>query len=79
MVLDPDQAFVRRATEQDCDGCGLPIMPGENWGCAHAFVPVMGFIPMTVELHQHVHIGCAEGDVKWLALSSLGRSTAGSN
>lgn len=65
--------FVKR---QRCGGCGEPIMDGENWGCAHAWIPISGFVEMVVELHEHVHIRCAKGHVKWLALSRLGRATA---
>lgn len=63
--------FVKR---QRCGGCDEPLMPGENWGCAHAWIPIHGFSEMVVELHQHVHIRCATGHVKFLALSTLGRA-----
>lgn len=42
-------------------------------------VPVFGIIGAFVELHQHVHIGCAQGIVKWLALGALGRARLGAN
>ena len=64
--------------QEKCAGCGGPLNQGDNWGCAHAWIPVDG-LPMMVELHSHVHIRCATGGVKMLALSALGRSRLGLN
>lgn len=75
-----DPSDVKFTKSQRCGICDLPIQDGvDNWGCAHAWVPVEGPVLMTVELHQHVHIGCADGVVKMLALSALGRSRLGAN
>lgn len=65
--------------QQKCGACGEPLNQGDNWGCAHAWVPISGFVEMVVELHQHVHIRCAEGFVKWMALSKLGNARVGLN
>lgn len=64
--------------QEKCGGCGGPLNQDDNWGCAHSFVPIMG-MPMSVELHQHLHVGCANGFVKMLVLSNLGHSRAGLN
>lgn len=70
-----EQLFTK---QQRCGECHEPLNQGDNWGCAHSWVPIMG-MPMTVELHQHLHVGCANGFVKLLVLSHLGRSRVGFN
>jgi len=62
--------------QQRCSQCGDPLNQGDNWGCARMLVPFFGLPTVFVEVHEHVHIGCATGHVKWLALANLGHNRA---
>lgn len=76
MTEEAPQAFTK---QEKCAQCGGPLNQGENWGCARAFVPVMAFVDMVVEIHQHVHIGCVHGQMRVLALGNLLRQRVGWN
>lgn len=73
---EPEQQLFTR--QQRCGSCDGPLNPGDNWGCARAWVPING-LPLSVELHQHVHIGCVDGYVRILALGNLLRQRVGLN
>lgn len=64
--------------KKKCASCKGPLDPDQNWTCIRAIVAIFGGVGEII-IHQHIHIGCAEGDMKWLALRSMCMPVAGDN
>jgi hypothetical protein len=72
-MLENDFVVARKCAE-----CKSTLDPDDNWACVKGLIPIFGGIG-EVFVHQHIHIGCAQGDLKWLALRAICIPRAGDN
>lgn len=70
--MDPSELLFTK--QQRCGLCEEAIHQGDNWGCVNTMLEIFGGVG-AIHVHKHVHIRCATGYVKWLALGALGRAT----